>query len=74
MDHFEIIWKLTQKDYVLTQVRRVPSPGMAGAAVAPARKESWAGGGHGGTTLLFFFGLQEVGDWTTGVECHTCFL
>ncbi|XP_007099874.1 kynurenine formamidase isoform X4 [Physeter macrocephalus] len=26
VDHFEILWNLTQKDYVLTQVGRVPSP------------------------------------------------
>lgn len=25
VDHFEIIWKLTQKDYVLTQVGHLPS-------------------------------------------------
>lgn len=26
VDHFEIIWNLTRKDYVLTQVRRARSP------------------------------------------------
>lgn len=29
VDHFEIVWKLTEPDYVLTQVGRVPWPWLA---------------------------------------------
>lgn len=56
VDHFEIIWKLTQKDYALTQVGCVPSP--------------WVGGAHRGATSLVS-GIQGWGDLTCRVWSWT---
>lgn len=47
VDHFEIIWKLTQKDYVLTQVGHVPSSGSTGPASVPPCPRA---GGRAGST------------------------
>lgn len=59
VDHFEIIWNLTQKDYVLTQVGCVPSLRMPGVLSQPRRIV----GGQVGSTeepLSWLFGTQEA--------------
>uniref|UniRef100_A0A8D0RK97 Alpha/beta hydrolase fold-3 domain-containing protein n=1 Tax=Sus scrofa TaxID=9823 RepID=A0A8D0RK97_PIG len=60
VDHFEILWNLTRKDFALTQVGRVPAPWTAG--VLPSPPPSGDGGRQGarGATSL---ALGYPGSW-----------
>lgn len=61
VDHFEMVWKLTQRDYVLTQVGLSLRWGQNGSPVTPTREERWGGGEHGGATSLGFLVSRGLG-------------
>ncbi|XP_035966386.2 kynurenine formamidase isoform X7 [Halichoerus grypus] len=70
VDHFEIIWNLTQKDFVLTQVGHILS-------LWRARLPLHRRGGEVGSTeepLYWIFGLQEAGILMVRIEYPTSFL
>ncbi|XP_030878906.1 kynurenine formamidase isoform X6 [Leptonychotes weddellii] len=70
VDHFEIIWNLTQKDFVLTQVGHILS-------LWRARLPLHRRGGEVGSTeepLYWIFGLQEAGILMVRIEYPISFL
>lgn len=74
VDHFEMVWKLTQRDYVLTQVGLSLRWGQNGSPVTPTREERWGGRGARRSHFPGLFGVQGVGSPMEGIECHTCSL
>lgn len=60
VDHFEILWNLTRKDFALTQVGRVPAPWTAGVLPSPPPSGDGAGRGHG-EPPHWLLGIREVG-------------
>lgn len=75
VDHFEMVWKLTQQDFELTQVGRVPSRVGGGGCVAPAPAVAPTCEGSGERRAAAG-GLspRRLGDPAIGIECHTCLL
>nr|XP_025855218.1 kynurenine formamidase isoform X1 [Vulpes vulpes] len=72
MDHFEIIWNLTQKDYVLTQVGSTSFPcGECGSCLCPHTEGEV---GSTGGPLYWILGIQEAGVLMVGSEYPTGFL
>lgn len=76
MDHFEIIWKLTQPDYVLTQVGRASlHRGQHGSCYSPDTQGDLGRRGAQWNHRAGFLASRRLGDLTIGIECcPTCFL